>query len=255
MKRLFPLIAAFVLPVIWSSSALESLAQGFSLCSVVDAKHKSMTLAWNRPAEAVTGYSFEYNGHEMTPYRPTVEDETQLTYQANLAFGQHTFQIFGYDAETNTNEVMVEFKRPHYYAAFIPGLYQSIYRKRYASSCGGDAGMFRKAWRVAEPVMLIAATGFATKLWIDFFSTKNDALGARDAYLATLRGEELERWRQKRDEAKDLFPKALALSVATLTANAISTLFLSPRSSAEVKGGFQLDCATHGNQIQFCVRF
>ena len=213
-----------------------------------------MTLAWNKPAERVTGYSFEYNGHELTPFRPTVEDEEQLTYSADLGYGQHRFQVFGFEVEENTNEVMVELKRPHYYAAVIPGLYQALYRQRFASSCGGNTGFARRVWGVAEPLVLVAATGYATSLWIQFFSNKNAALDARNAYLGTLRGEELETWREKRDKAKDLFPKAMAVSIATLTANAISAFFLSPRSRAAVNGGFPLDCATHPNHIQFCVK-
>ena len=228
----------------------QAIAQGFSLCSVVDAKRKTMTLAWSKPVEAVDGYSFHYNGHELTPYRPTIDDVDQLSYEANVEFGTHMFQLYGFESEFNTNEVELELKRPHYYAALVPGLYQSIYRQRYASSCGGNTGAFKQIWHVAEPAVLLAATGYATSLWLQFFSNKNAALNARNTYLDTLRGEELELWREKRDKAKDIFPKAMAVSVATLTVNAITTLFMSPRGKARVKGGFSLDCGGASNSLR-----
>lgn len=230
-------------------------AQSFSLCSVVDAKHKTMTLAWNKPdGQEMSGYSFHYNGHELTPYRPTIEDIDQQSYQASLGFGTHMFQVYGFETEFNTNEVVLELKRPHYFAALIPGLYQSMYRHRYASSCGGTSSLPRQALRVAEPVVLIAASGYATVLWLKFFKNKNAALNARNAYLSTLRGEELELWREKRDKAQDVFPKALAISVATLTVNAISTLFLSPRGKASIRGGFKVDCSSMGNINGVCFK-
>lgn len=236
-----------LLACIWTSRAS---AQGFSLCSVVDAKHKTMTLAWSKPEASVSGYSFHYNGHELTPYRPTIDDVDQLSYEANVGFGTHMFQLYGFESEFNTNEVELELKRPHYYAALVPGLYQSIYRNRYASSCGGNTGVFQRVWHVAEPAVLLAATGYATSLWFQFFKHKNAALNARDTYLDTLRGEELELWREKRDKAKDVFPKAMAVSVATLTVNAITTLFMSPRGKARIKGGFSLDCGGSGNGLR-----
>lgn len=239
-----------VIPLFANTFANNANAQGFSLCSVVDAKHKTMTLAWSKPVEAIAGYSFHYNGHELTPYRPTIDDVDQQSYEANVDFGTHMFQLYGFQSEFNTNEVELELRRPHYYAALVPGLYQSIYRNRYASSCGGNPGTFTRIWRVAEPAVLLAATGYATSLWLEFFKNKNAALNARNTYLDTLRGEELELWREKRDKAQDIFPKAMAVSVATLTVNAITTLFMSPRGKARIKGGFSLDCGGQGNSLR-----
>lgn len=230
--------------------ANHAKAQGFSLCSVVDAKHKTMTLAWNKPVEPVDGYSFHYNGHELTPYRPTIDDVDQQSYQANIDFGTHMFQLYGFESEFNTNEVELELSRARYYAALVPGLYQSIYRNRYASSCGGRPGGFKRVWHVAEPAVLLAATGYATALWLQFFKNKNAALNARNTYLDTLRGEELELWREKRDKAQDIFPKAMAVSIATLTVNTITTLFMSPRGKARIKGGFSLDCGGKGSSLR-----
>ena len=229
-------------------------AQDFSLCSVVDAKHKVVTLGWNRPQEQVNGYSFEYNGHEVTPYRPTIEDVDQLSFREGVGFGKHIFKISGFNTDLTTNEVVVHLKRPHYYTALVPGLFQALHQDRYVTSCESRPRVANRIMGVAEPAVLFAGTGFATVLWLRFFKHKNAALNARDTYLNTLRGEELTLWRLERDKAKDVFPQAMAVSIATLTVNAITTFFLSPRGKASIKGGFALDCNTHPGNVGLCLK-
>lgn len=229
--------------------------QGFSLCSVVDAKHKTMTLGWSEPEQRVRGYSFHYNGHELTPNRPTISDGTQLSYSADLDFGSHVFQVYGFETEQVTNEVEVELARPRYLSVLIPGLYQVLHRQRYVSSCTDQGNRpALQALKVAEPVVLMAGTVYATTLWLQFARYKNSALDARANYLATLRGEEFESWQFNRDKAKDLFPKAMAVSLATLTVNAVTALFMSPRGKARVKGGYAVDCAAHPDGAGLCIK-
>ena len=230
------------------------LGQDFSLCSVVDAKHNTIMLGWTQLEAQTSGYSFHYNGHEVTPFRPTIDDISQLTYTEGFGYGSHTFQLYGYNTELTTNKVTIDIKRPQYYTALIPGLYQALHQERYVSSCSDVKPLKTRIAGIAEPVAFFAATGFATYLWIQFFDHRNAALNARDTYLSTLRGEELSLWRQERDKAQDVFPKAMAVSIATLTLNAISTLFLSPRGKATVRGGFNLDCASHPGHAGLCFK-
>lgn len=229
-------------------------AQGFSLCSVVDAKQKKMTLAWNQPGKDISGYSFQYNGQELTPHRPTIDDGRKLVYEASLGLGKHSFLVNGYETAYLTNEVVVQLKRPRYLAALIPGFYQAVHRNRYASSCGNSRRLLASALGVAEPVILMAATGYATALWFRFFAHKNAALNARDTFVTTLNGDEYDLWQAERGKADDVFKRALTVSVATAAAHAISTLFFSPRVRARINGGFQLDCNKHPGGMNLCVK-
>ena len=230
----------------------KAYGQDFSLCSVVDAKNRTMVLAWSKPEVDVAGYSFFYNGHEVTPYQPTIDDAERLSYREQVRFGKHTFQLRGYASPLESNHVEIDVRNPHYYTILIPGLYQSLYRKRYASSCQPNTGGARNIAGVLKPVLLYSAAAFSGAQWVRFFNRKNAALNARDTYLNTLEIEELERWQVQRDEAKDIFKVALWSSVATLTANAVSALFMSPRGRVRVKGGFDLDCRSHPEHVNLC---
>lgn len=245
-----------LLAMLFLVSVPQLKGQGFSLCSVVDAKHKTMTLGWSVPEQQVRGYSFHYNGHELTPNRPTISDGTQLSYSADLDFGSHVFQVYGFETTQSTNEVEVELSRPRYLSVLIPGLFQALHRQRYVSSCTNQG--YRKglqAIKLAEPIVLMAGAVYSTTLWIQFAKYKNSALDARSNYLATLRGEAFESWQLNRDKAKDLFPKAMAVSLATLTVNAVTALFVSPRGKARIKGGYTVDCSTHPDGAGLCIKF
>ena len=228
-------------------------AQDFSLCSVVDTKRKVITLGWNRPSEPVTGYSFEYNNHEVTPYRPTIDDPDQLSFKEGVGYGKHSFQVSGYKTAFTTNEVRVELKKPRYITALVPGLYQAMYQQRYISSCEEKANLGRRLLGVAEPVVLFAATGIAAQLWVNFFAHRNAAINARDVYEVTLQEEEFNLWRSERAKARDVFPQALTVSVVTLSLNAITAGLLSPRGKARIQGGFSLDCRSHPGSVELCI--
>lgn len=250
-SRLTLIIAGFL----FLQSLVPLYAQDFSLCSVVDTKKREITLGWNAPDEPVTGYSFLYNSHEVTPFQPTVDDPDQRSFKEGVGYGQHSFQVSGFKSSLTTNEVTVSLKKPHFYTVLVPGLYQALYQRRYVTSCQSN---FRPgSWflGVAEPLVLFAATGVAVKLWVDFFGHKNAALNARDLYSTTLREEEFNLWRSERAKAEDVFPQALTVSIVTLSLNAITASLLSPRGKAKVKGGFSLDCRSHPGSVDLCVNF
>ncbi len=230
------------------------VAQDFSLCSVVDAKHKTLTLAWNRPAQDVTGYSFFYNSHELTPFAPTVDGGDQLAYTTEVGLGRHEFRVNGFDTALATNEVFVRLKRPRYLTILVPGLYQAVYRNRYATTCGGSRRTLSEVMDVVEPVMLIASAGFATSLWIRFLAHRSAALNAREAYITTIQGAEFDLWQQERQKASDLFPLALKVSIGVAAVHVVSVFFFSPRVRARINGGFQLDCKAHPGGVNLCVK-
>ena len=251
----WPRLTFIVIGVLaWQTSA-SLHAQDFSLCSVVDTKKREIKLGWSEPEEAVAGYSFLYNRREVTPLQPTITNPDQLSFNEGIRFGRHQFQVSGYETSQITNEVTVSLKRPHFYAILVPGLYQALYQRRYVTSCQNDFRAGSRILGMAEPLVLFVATGVAVKLWVDFFAHKNAALNARDLYATTLREEEFNLWRSERAKAKDVFPQALAVSIVTLSVNAITASLLSPRGKAEIKGGFSLDCRSHPGSVELCLNF
>ena len=245
-----------VLLLAWCLAAVVecSFAQDFSLCSTVDAKARMLTLGWTKPDEPVDGYSFFYNGYEVAPYRPMVDNPNQLSYQEKVRAGTHVFKLQGYRSELASNEVAIELRAPQYYTLLIPGLYQALYNNRYATSCQENRLTGRDMLNIAKPLALGSAGIYSTLQWFRFFKHKNAALSARQAYLDTIRIDELERWHSEKDKAQDVFKIAMTASIATLSANLITAVFMSPRGRARVKGGFNLDCSSHPDSINLCVK-
>ena len=256
MRRTYPQLAGWLIAGLLCSAGgtPAARAQDFALCTVVDAKHRTLTLGWTKPPVPVSGYSFVYNGYEITPYRPTIEDPERTTYSEKVGFGRHIFQLKGFDSDLATNEVEVEVRMPHYYTILVPGLYQALYRRRYASTCQRDRWGFRDAFALVKPAVLLAGAGYSALLWVRFFDHKNAALNARTAYLNSLRTGELERWRTKRDKAREIYNVAVTASIATLAANLITAVFMSPHGRVRVRGGFSMDCSSHPDRVNLCVK-
>ena len=150
-------------------------------------------MGWNRPQAQVNGYSFEYNGHEVTPYRPTIEDVDQLSFREGVGYGKHIFKISGFNTDLTTNEVVVHLqKTPILHSSRTRVYIQALHQDRYVTSCESRPFELQiEYWEWLSLRYYLQELDLQQSSGCGFSNIRTPLLNARDTYLNTLRGEEL----------------------------------------------------------------